>query len=167
MEKNQLLKLIYEEIDFVEGEIKEDEIIWKDIFGGENSVSKFDVAFHNNQYAWYETNEVGNDKLKIKINSNFILKWKVPVSSMGFSYGGCRYINFCENFLVVIYADKHRDKLILINTETLNLENVVVLDRVSIVDFKDNRLTIKNRNSENSAFLIRFHQNSFFIEILE
>jgi hypothetical protein len=165
MEKEQLLKSVYNEIDFVEGELKENEIVWKNIFGAENIVSNYDIAYQRGKLAWYENNESGNDIVKLKINRNFILKWKVSVSSMGFSYGGCKYINFCENFLVVVYADKHRDKLILINMETLNLENVGVLNRVSSIDFKENQLTIKSRNNEDSVFLIKFHQSSFFIEI--
>lgn len=166
MEKNQLLKLIYEEIDFVEGEIKEDEIIWKDIFGGENSVSKFNSVFRNNQYAWYETNEVGNDKLKIKINPNFILEWKVPVNSMGSSYRGCRFIDFCHNFLILVYTDKHRDQLVFINTETFTLDKIRLDVERFRVELKSDELLIKDFLSGIYRYLIKIGDGNFTKEVI-
>lgn len=167
MDKKALLKLIYEEIDFKEGELKDDEIAWKNIFGAEHVVSEYNIAFQNGMFAWYEDNDVGFDVLKLKINSNFILEWKVPVNSMGFSYGGCMFIEFCENFLIVMYADKHRNQLVVINTKTFELENLGVLSRSPSVDLNENVLTVKEKNEENSSFIVRFHDGVFTKEILE
>lgn len=167
MTKKELLKLIYEEIDFKEGELKDDEIAWKNILGAEHIVSEYDIAFQNDMLAWYENNDVGFDILKLKINSNFILEWKVPVNSMGFSYGGCRFIEFCENFLIVMYADKHRNQLVVINTKTFELEDLGVLSRTPSVDLSGNVLTVKEKNKESSGFRVRFHSEIFTKEILE
>ncbi|MCX8533493.1 hypothetical protein [Chryseobacterium luquanense] len=167
MTKKELLKLIYEEIDFKEGELKDDEIAWKNILGAEHIVSENNIASQNGMFAWYEDNDVGFDILKLKINSNFLLEWKVPVNSMGFSYGGCRFIEFCENFLIVMYADKHRDQLVVINTGTLEIENLGVLSRNPSVDLSENVLSVKEKNEENSGFKVRFHNGIFTKEILE
>lgn len=167
MTKHELLKLIYEEIDFKEGELKDDEIVWKNIFGAEHVVSKYNIAFQNGMFAWYEDNDVGFDILKLKLNSNFTIEWKVPVNSMGFSYGGCRFIDFCENFLIVMYADKHRNQLVVINTKTFELENLGVLSRSPSVDLSGNILTVKEKNEESSGFRVRFHDGVFTKEILE
>jgi len=114
MEQKNLLRLVFEKIDFTEGELKDNEIVWKNIFGAEHIIYEYNIAFQQDMLAWYEDNEVGLDILKLKINKNFILEWKVPVNTMGFSYGGCRFIDFCNNFLVVVYIDKHHDQLVLI-----------------------------------------------------
>lgn len=167
MTKQELLKLIYEEIDFKEGELRENEIVWKNIFGAEHIVSEYDIAFQNNMLAWYENNDVGFDTLKLKINSNFTLEWKVPVNSMGFSYGGCRFLEFYENFLIVMYADKHRDQLVVINTKTFELENLGVLSRTPSVDLNGNILTVKENRNESSGFTVRFHNGIFTKEIVE
>lgn len=167
MDKKELLKLIYEEIDFKEGQLKDNEIVYKNIFGAEHIISEHNIAFQNNMLAWYEDNDVGFDVLKLKINSNFILSWKVPMNSMGFSYGGCLFIEFSENFLIVLYADKHRNQLVLINTKTFEIENLGVLTRSPSVDLNGNILTVKEKTESDSSFKVIFHDGIFTKEILE
>lgn len=160
MDKKQLLEWVYEEIDFKDGELRNGRIIWKNIFGAEHVVDAEDIAYRDNQLAWYENNEAGLDLLKLKINKNFVLEWKVPVNSMGLSYGGCDFIDFCENYLMVVYIDKHGKTLVLIDTDKLDMTNIY-LNRYALIDFREDTLVIKNSKSEEAGFSIKFHDRTF------
>lgn len=162
MDKQELLKLVYEEIDFSEGELKEDKIVWRNIFGAEHFVSKYNIAFQNDRLAWYENNDAGLDVVKLKLNKNFTLEWKVPVNSMGFSYGGCRFIQFCNNFLIAVYADKHTNFLAIINIKTFELEKLAVKD-YSSVNLNGNVLTVISKNDEHPNLTVEFHDEGYLI----
>ncbi|KAA0127461.1 hypothetical protein FY557_12635 [Chryseobacterium sp. SN22] len=160
MDKKQLLEWVYEEIDFKDGELKDGKITWKNIFEAEHVVYAKDIAYQDDKLAWYENNEVGLDLLKLKINKNFVLEWKVQTNTMGFSYGGCQLIDFCENYLIVIYIDKHGKTLVLINTDRLDMTRIH-LNRYALVDFNRDKLVIKNNKSEDADFSVKFHSQTF------
>lgn len=124
MTKQELLNQIYHEIDFTEGELEDYKIVFKDIFGAENYISIDDAAYNNGMYVWYETNEVGKDKVKLKLNEHLTIEWNLQINAMGLGYGGCKFLAFCESFLIVCFADKHRDRFALFNLKTFKNEEI-------------------------------------------
>src|SRR5690606_6807245 len=94
MTPEELLREIYlERIESNDIEIKEGyEIYWKDIYGGENSIKINHITQNNDIYAWYETNEIGKDKVKIVLKNEIIIEWYPPITIMGISWGGCKFI---------------------------------------------------------------------------
>lgn len=82
---------------------------------------------------------------------------------MGFSYGGCRFIQFCNNFLIVVYADKHTNFLAIINIKTFELEKLAIKD-YSSVNLNGNVLTVISKNDEHPNLTVEFHDEGYLID---
>lgn len=124
MEKQELLNQIFHEIEYSDGELEDYKIVFKDIFGAENYIAINDIAYRNGIYAWYETSDIGKDKVKIKWNKSLTIEWNLHINAMGISNGGCKYVDFCDSFLIVCFADKHLDRFTLFNLKTFKIEEI-------------------------------------------
>jgi hypothetical protein len=167
MTKQDLLNQIYHEIDFSDGELEEYKIIWKDIFGAQNYISINDIAYSNEMYAWYETSDIGKDKVKIKWNESLIIEWNLHINAMGISNGGCKFFDFFESFLIVCFADKHRDRFALFNLKTLKIEEIS-LDGYRKEIFKNgNEIIIKESYSKSDFdnYKITIFEDTFSKEV--
>lgn len=167
--KNLLTKIYLEgEIPSDEIELKDDKIIWTDAFGAENYISKFDIATNGEFYAWYETNDVGNDKVKIKLKDNFILVWTVPVNSMGFSWGGCNFFQLYEKFLIVSYHDKHHDILNFIDLNNFDVRKYVFDGYRKTIEMNSNEIFINElfENSDVNTYKLTIIENEIIKEMI-
>ncbi|KFF01666.1 hypothetical protein [Chryseobacterium luteum] len=127
MTTKEIFEIIEEELymtvrDF---EIEEDRIFWKDAFGAEIEICKYSTAINNQGvFAWWQSNEVGHELVRIKINRDTIINWRPPINTMGQpSSGG--YLQFFENSLVTQYLDKHGERLFIFNVHTLKAEEII------------------------------------------
>lgn len=158
--KTLLTKIYLEGIEYADIQLKDDEIVWTDIFGVENYISKFNIASNNGICAWYETNDVGNDKVKINLKDNIIVVWSPPINSMGFSWGGCNFFQFYGIFLIVSYHDKHGDVLNFINLNTFDVQ------RFSFDGFRKKIEMFENEILVNELFKSR-EQKNYKLTVLE
>lgn len=64
--------------------IEEDRIFWKDTFGAEIEISRHSTAINDRGiFAWWQSNEVGHELVRIKINKDIIINWRPPINTMG------------------------------------------------------------------------------------
>lgn len=122
MTTKEIFLLVQEELyaQNVDTEIKEDEIVWTDHYGAENSVSAWQTAVSDNGWAaWWILNDVGNDMVKIWLCKDTVITWHPPLNTIGHPAFGVR-LQFFENFLIVRYHDKHRERFFIFNIHTLN-----------------------------------------------
>lgn len=111
----------------VDTEIKEDEIVWTDHYGAENSVSAWQTAVSDNGWvAWWILNDVGNDMVKIRLSKDIIVTWHPPLNTIAHPTFGVQ-LQFFENFLIVRYHDKHRERILIFNIHTLNKTEIFVI----------------------------------------
>lgn len=129
-------------LDNINTEIKEDEIIWIDNFGTENSVSSYMTATSENRIAWWQCNDVGKDLVRIKLESGIIVNWRPIINTMGMSSLGCSFINFFSEFLIVMYMDKHTDRIFAINTANLNVEEINFYGRYERIKKVENEIFV-------------------------
>jgi len=148
MTKQELLNQIYHEIEFSEGELEDYQIVFKDIFGAQNYISINDIAYSNGIFAWYETSDIGKDKVKIKWNESLTIEWNLHINAIGISNGGCKFFDFCENFLIVCFADKHRDRFVLFNLKKLNIEEIPLDGYRKEIRKNDNEIIINESYSK-------------------
>ena len=152
MDTKTLLEKIYlDSIDSVDGELKENKIIWNDIYGTENCVYDSDVAQQDEIYAWYETNDSGIDKVKIKLKNNIIAEWRPPINSMGFSYGSCKFFKIYDFFLIVAYSDKHTDKLNYINLNNFEVKEIKLDGYRKNFKMNNNEVIVEESYSKNKG----------------
>jgi hypothetical protein len=123
-------------------EIEENRIFWKDTFGAEIEISRHSTAINDRGiFAWWQSNEVGHELVRIKINKDIIINWRPPINTMGQpSSGG--HLQFFENFLIALYQDKHRQRLFVFNIDTLKAEEVVTKGFSKKVKLNGNELFI-------------------------
>ncbi|PZU79714.1 MAG: hypothetical protein DI529_17345 [Chryseobacterium sp.] len=168
-EHRRIIKKIYleGEIDSTDCELKDDGIFWTDIYGTENHISKFNIAHNNEIYAWYETNDVGIDKFKIKLKENVIVEWRPPINTMGFSWGGCNFFQFYENFLIVSYRDKHGDIVNIINLDNFDIKKFSFDGFRKTIEMNDNEVIIKElyMDSDKNNYKLTILQNEIVKEI--
>lgn len=167
MTKQELLNQIYHEIEFSEGEFEEYKIVWKDIFGADNYISINDIANRKEIYAWYKTSDIGKDKVKIKWNESLIIEWNLHINSIGISNGGCKFFDFCESFLTVCFADKHRDRIVLLNLKTLKIEEIPLNGYRKEIIREGNEIIIKESYSKSdfNNYKITIFKDRFTKEI--
>lgn len=167
MTKQELLNQIYHEIEFSEGELEDYRIVFKDIFGAENSISINDIAYGSGVYAWYVTSEIGKDKVKIKFSESLNIEWNLHINAMGISNGGCKFFDFCESFLIVCFADKHRDRFALLNLKTLKIEEISLNGYRKEIIKNGNEIIIKESYSKSDFdnFKITIFEDRFSNEI--
>ncbi len=126
MDAREIIKSIYIDLPFDENvELKDNELIWIDNFGGENSVSIKDIAFNEKSFAWWQCNSAGLDSVFLKLNPQILVNWKIPLNTMGQPSWGCQNIFFYKNYLIVKYKDKHSDRILFLNTNNLNIEEIL------------------------------------------
>lgn len=146
MTTKEIFEILEEELyltvrDF---EIEEDRIFWKDAFGTEIEIDKYSTAINNQGvFAWWQSNEVGHELIRIKINRDIIINWRPPLNTMGQpSSGG--HLHFFENFLVTQYVDKHGQRLFIFNINTLKAEEIITKGFTKKVKLNGNELFIKD-----------------------
>ncbi len=124
--KNKVLEIIEEELfqDNIDTELKENSIFWKDNFGTENEINNDQIAVNGNVIAWWQKNEVGKELVRIKVQDDIIINWRPPINTMGLNFGGCGFIEFYLEFLILKYRDKHRERIFIINTKNLKIVEI-------------------------------------------
>ena len=120
------LDIIEEELfqDNIDSEIKENAIYWKDNHGAENVIRKSQTAVAGERIAWWQQNEVGKELVRIRLKKDLIVNWRPPINTMGLGSMGCDFLEFYEDFLVLRYRDKHRERVFIIHLENLEIEEI-------------------------------------------
>lgn len=151
MTTREIFLLVQEELyaQNVDTEITEDEIVWTDHYGAENSVSEWQTAVSEIGWvAWWLRNDVGNDMVKIWKSRDIVITWHPPLNTMGQSSLGGR-LQFFENFLIIRYYDKHGERIFIFNIPTLNKTEIFMIPS----KFKSYGHTLFIGNSFNSQVL--------------
>lgn len=143
---NKILELIDEELfqDNIDTEIKGDVIYWKDNFGAENEIHSYQTAMQDEMIAWWQSNEVGKELLRIKIQTGIIINWRPPINTMGLGSMGCDFLKFYEHYLIVKYTDKHRQRVFIINVKTLNIQEIKSEGYTKDLELIGNKLYLKD-----------------------
>lgn len=122
----KILSIIEEELfqDNIDAELEANRIYWKDNFGAENEILIHQIAVNKNLIAWWQNNEVGKELVRIKINDGVIINWRPPINTMGMPSMGCNFIEFYLKFLIIKYQDKHRERIFIIDTNNIQIEEI-------------------------------------------
>ena len=169
MDKQKLLKRIYiDEIETDDAELKDDKIIFRNNYGAENSISIDDIDSNDQMFAWYETSEIGFDKVKIKINEQTTIEWKPPINSMGLS-AGCNFFKFHKNYLIVGYRDKSSDMLAFVDLTNFSVKEFYFFGDGYYFKQINNEIHIKNiyENCYNIDFKLIILDNEIIKEPIE
>lgn len=150
MINDDILNKIDEELfqDNISTEINEETITWIDNFGAENKVYKWMTTSNENLFAWWQCNEVGKEVVRIKLENNVIINWRPPINTMGTESLGCSFIKFFLNYLIVIYADKHTNRIFTINTKNIIVEEVNFYGYYKKIKLVDNELFVTKSSSD-------------------
>ncbi|MBB6372461.1 hypothetical protein [Chryseobacterium shigense] len=158
MTTEEIFSIIEEELyltvpDFT---IEEDRIFWKDAFGAEIEIYRYSTASNNQGvFAWWQSNEAGNELIRIKINRDIIINWRPPINTMGQpSSGG--HLQFFENFLITQYQDKHGQRLFVFNVDTLKAEEIITKGFSKKVKLNGSELFVAD-SSENKFIKISIY----------
>lgn len=135
-------------LDNINTEIKEDEITWIDNFGAENSIFSYMTATDEKRIAWWQCNEAGKDLVRIKLESGITINWRPPINTMGLSSQGCGFINFFSQFLIVMYTDKHTNRIFAINTTNFNVEEINFYGNYRRIKQVENEIFVTNSSTD-------------------
>jgi hypothetical protein len=135
-------------LDNISTEIKEHEITWIDNFGDENSIFSYMTATDQQRIAWWQCNEAGKDLVRIKLESGITINWRPPINTMGLSSQGCGFINFFSQFLIVMYTDKHTNRIFAINTTNLNVEEINFYGNYRRIKQVENEIFVTNSSTD-------------------
>lgn len=135
-------------LDNINTEMKEHEITWIDNFGAENSVFSYMTAMDEKRIAWWQCNEAGKDLVRIKLESGITINWRPPINTMGLSSQGCGFINFFSHFLIVMYSDKHTNRIFAINTTNLNVEEINFYGNYRRIKQVENEIFVTNSSTD-------------------
>jgi hypothetical protein len=143
--KQDILHLIEEELfqDNIDTEIEDYRIYWTDNFGAENEVYRSQTAVSNNRIAWWQKNEVGKELVRIKMSKDTIINWRPPINTMGLSSLGSSFMKFYKDFLILKYQDKHRERVFVINTNPIQIEEIKGEGYRKNIKLVDNLLYVK------------------------
>lgn len=143
--QNEALDIIDEELfqDNIDTDIVDGKIVWKDNFGAENEIESDQIAVNGDIIAWWQKNEVGKELVRIKIQEGFIINWRPPINTMGTNSMGCSFIEFYNEFLVLKYRDKHRERIFIINTKNIAAEEIKLKSYRKQMKLVDKELYIK------------------------
>lgn len=149
--------LIKENID---SQRKSHSLHWLDNMGAENEILSYETATDGNKIAWWQRNENGNEIVKIKLENDLVVSWYPPINTMGTHSNGCSFIQFYQQFLIVKYRDKHRERAFIINSDNLQVEEIMLEGRVYEFKLHSNQLMAKEKNS-GEQFNITFDANQY------
>jgi hypothetical protein len=148
--RNTVLDEISEELfqDNINTEINNDTISWIDNFGAKNEIYLHMTATDHDMIAWWQCNEVGKELVRIKMKNEIIINWRPPINTMGLGSFGCKFIKFISSILVIVYNDKHTNRIFTINTTTLNIQEIDFYGQCIKIGLVDNLLFISNASTE-------------------
>ena len=141
-----ILDIIEEELfqDNIDTQLKDNCIYWKDNFGAENEIHANQIAANGRLIAWWQKNEVGKELVRIKVSDNIIVNWRPPINTMGLGSSGCDVIKFYHQFLVIKYKDKHRYRIFIIDTSTMQIEEIDADKSTKTLKLNGNKLIVKD-----------------------
>ncbi len=151
-----ILDIIAEELfqDNVDTELKDDCIYWKDNFGAENEIHINQIAFNGHLIAWWQENEIGKELVRIKVKDEIIVNWRPPINTMGLGSSGCDCIKFFHHFLVIKYRDKHRNRIFIIDTNYIQVEEIETDGYTKKVKLNGDKLLIRDMGSDLTITII-------------
>ncbi len=160
MTQAEILNLIDDELfmENIKTELTEQEIVWTDTFGAKNSVSIHQTAINNNGViAWWQNNEAGKEQVRIRIDEKTFITWKPPINTLGQSSFSGGLLYFYENYLIIKYKDKHRERLFIFNITTLKAEEILLRNLTTQVKISGNELLLTGLYSDEDFIKITMH----------
>ncbi|MFZ4930086.1 hypothetical protein [Chryseobacterium sp. Mn2064] len=166
MTQAEILNLIDEELfmNNIKTEMTEEEIVWKDNFEAENSVSVDKTAVNSRGIlAWWQYNEVGKEQVYIRINERTLITWRPPINN---PYNNAR-LYFYEQYLIIKYKDKHRERLFIFNIQTLNCEEIILKNLTTQIQITGNELLLRGFYSDEEFIKITMYPDRIEKEIVD
>lgn len=108
-------------------------ILWKGSIGSSHSVRYKDVAYDGDKLAWYLEEEYGRCTIRIKYANGIILNWRLASKHQDYGFR-MHYIKWFGDKLIVIYSEKHTDRIVEINNLTINFLYVGHFNNIQIVN---------------------------------
>ena len=144
--------------------LTENSIEWKDGFGAECSVSKYEVTANNDgTIAWFQNNEVGKSLVRILFNNHTTFNWR-PTSNHADWGFNCNFLRWFGNKLIIIYKEKHAHYLVKI--ENFNIDILFVGYITHICLTPENIFYIKKMDNKGVVQKISLRDNQTMVNTI-
>jgi len=140
-----------------ETKLTENDIEWKDAFGAECYVTKFEtVQNKDGTIAWFQNNEIGKCFVRLLYQNNTTFNWRVYSNHSDWGID-CNHICWFGNKLIIIYKEKHSHYLVKIENFNVDILFIGLITHICITE--ENVIYIKQK--DNKGILQRIYVNIY------